>query len=151
MKSKVIFRKIAFVRGHKNDQNRKLTLTFSPQRQTPALHVADVPATAGKLAKSCAVMHGSWLNFRSKSPSPRKRPLLKFPNMASTSSSLSKKQEIDLLWKPIYFNNSSLRLFEVSNSKEDSWETKGIKFLVLLIKCSSMKHNYEIGLVSPLL
>ena len=55
MKSKVRFRKIAFVRGHKNDQNRKLTLTFSPQRQTPALHVVDVPATAGKLAKSCAV------------------------------------------------------------------------------------------------
>ena len=82
MKSKVMFRRIAFVRGHKNDQNRKLTLTFSPQRQTPALHVADVPATAGKLAKSCAVMHGSWLNFRSKSPSPRKRPLLKFPSTA---------------------------------------------------------------------
>ena len=59
MKSKVMFRKIAFVRGHKNDQNRKLTLTFSPQWQTPALHVADAPATAGKLAKSCAVMHGS--------------------------------------------------------------------------------------------
>ena len=59
MKSKVRFRKIAFVRGHKNDQNRKLTLTFSPQRQTPALHVADVPATAGKLAKSCAVTQGS--------------------------------------------------------------------------------------------
>ena len=67
MKSKVRFRKVAFVRGHKNDQNRKLTLTFSPQRQTPALHVADVPATAGKLAKSCAVMHESRLNFRSKS------------------------------------------------------------------------------------
>ena len=79
MKSKERFRKIAFVRGHKNDQNIKLTLTFSTQRQTPALHVVDVPATAGKLAKSCAVMHGSWLNFRSKSPSPRKRPLLKFP------------------------------------------------------------------------
>ena len=59
MKSKVIFRKIAFVRGHKNDQNRKLTLTLSLQQQTPALHVADVPAMAGKLAKSCAVMHGS--------------------------------------------------------------------------------------------
>ena len=44
MKSKVRFRKIAFVRGHKNDQKRKLTLTFSPQRQTPALHVIDVPA-----------------------------------------------------------------------------------------------------------
>ena len=59
MKSKVMFRKIAFVRGHKNDQNRKLTLTFSPQRQTPALHVSDIPATAEKLAKSFAVMHGS--------------------------------------------------------------------------------------------
>ena len=59
MKSKVMFRDIAFVRGHKYEQNRKLTLTFSPQRQTSVLHVADVPATAGKLAKSCAVMHGS--------------------------------------------------------------------------------------------
>ena len=29
MKSKVRFRKVAFARGHKNDQNRKLTLTFS--------------------------------------------------------------------------------------------------------------------------
>ena len=59
MKSKVIFQKIVFVRGHKNDQDRKLTLTFSPQQQTPAPHVSDVPATAKKLAKSCAVMHGS--------------------------------------------------------------------------------------------
>ena len=54
MKSKVMF-----VRGHKNDQNRQLTLTLSLQQQRPALHVADVPAMAGKLAKSCAVMHGS--------------------------------------------------------------------------------------------
>ena len=29
MKSTVRFRKVAFARGHKNDQNRKLTLTFS--------------------------------------------------------------------------------------------------------------------------
>ena len=58
MKSKVIFQKIVFVRGHKKEV-RKLTLTFSPQQQTPALHVSDVPATAKKLAKSCAVMHGS--------------------------------------------------------------------------------------------
>ena len=91
MKSKVRFRKIAFVRGHKNDQNRKLTLTFSPQRQTPALHVADVPATAGKLAKSCAVMHGSWFNFRSKSPSPRKRPLLKFSSHSRPSDSAPRR------------------------------------------------------------
>ena len=59
MKSKVIFQKIEFFRGHKNDKDRKLTLTFSPQQQTPALHVSDVPATAEKLAKSCAVMHGT--------------------------------------------------------------------------------------------
>ena len=59
MKSKVIFQKIVFVRGHKNDQDRKLTVTFSPQQQTRALHVSDVIATVEKLAKSCAVMYGT--------------------------------------------------------------------------------------------
>ena len=48
--------KIAFVKGDKNDQNRKLTLTFSPQRLKPALHVVDVPCgwEVGQIVRSIA-------------------------------------------------------------------------------------------------